>query len=521
MRIYEFFLTLVLGFVIVLVVMNKSVFSYIEQKYHIAAFDPSSPLLYALGTPARGLDSLRARLFPSQEELALNSSKETEEVAEEVDSSDLIEQVIYPLITQEGKIALEPESTFLFIGDSLMQGVGMTLGLELKKRGFSVIDIAKQSTGLTYIDFFDWGKTLKDAFAKNPHINIVVIMVGANDPYNMPKIKYASPEWVEVYQGRVRDILETANAHNAIVVWYEAPIVKKPSLNAKLAFLNTLYAREVASYKAVFLPSNAALAPEGVYTAYGKTESGKSVKLRANDGIHFSGEGSRVLGGLLLERLEVVDFSGDSACGERDSALLKKPASVGSQVSLEILESQSGFTKQAQNLESTFESPTAKPAKRCKAKPQQVSLVIPRILEEENRATSEKPADIENQPQSKKADSRDNAHSLSLRADLSAWQSIQKYTNPLESIFSHNAANIMDRHAAHAARDDRKNAASKKVDSSGQVGYPSLRDTALAWQSIQKSAILLESSFENNPANAPKVDSRFAGLESTLEKTNA
>ena len=39
--------------------------------------------------------------------------------------------------------------------------------------------------------------------------------------------------------------------------------------------------------------------------AYGKTESGKSVKLRANDGIHFSGEGSKLVsGGLLLERLE-------------------------------------------------------------------------------------------------------------------------------------------------------------------------------------------------------------------------
>ena len=442
MRIYEFFLTLVLGFVIVLVVMNKSVFSYIEQKYHIAAFDPSSPLLYALGTPARGLDSLRARLFPSQEELALNSSKETEEVAEEVDSSDLIEQVIYPLITQEGKIALEPESTFLFIGDSLMQGVGMTLGLELKKRGFSVIDIAKQSTGLTYIDFFDWGKTLKDAFAKNPHINIVVIMVGANDPYNMPKIKYASPEWVEVYQGRVRDILETANAHNAIVVWYEAPIVKKPSLNAKLAFLNTLYAKEVASYKAVFLPSNAALAPDGVYTAYGKTESGKSVKLRANDGIHFSGEGSRVLGGLLLERLEVVDSSGDSTFGERDSAL-------------------GNHSGDFVNFRGTADLESSSPLKPTKSPTS--NTAIPRILEEENRTTSEKPADIENQPQSKKADSSDNAHSLSLRD-----------TAP-----------------------------------------------AAAWQSTQKSAILLESSFENNPANAPKVDSRFAGLESTLEKINA
>lgn len=233
-----------------------------------------------------------------------------------------------------------------------------------------------------------------------------------------------------------------------------------------------------------------------------------------------------------MERLEVVDSSGDS---DEDSALFERDSALGEQCG-SVADFVKGTTAKVANLpqnkrsEVSLEnpqsshSPTAKPAKRCKAKPQQVSLVIPRILEEENRATSEKPADIENQPQSKKVDSRDNAHSLSLRdtALAVAWQSIQKYTNPLESIFSHNAANIMDRHAAHAARDDRKNAASKKVDSSDNAHLSSLRALLCkAWQSIQKSAILLESSFENNPANAPKVDSRFAGLESTLEKINA
>ena len=412
MRIYEFFLTLVLGFVLVLAVMNKSVFSYIEQKYHIAAFDPSSPLLWTLSTPARALDSVRAWLFPSQEELALNAlepSLEPEEAIEEVDSSDEVEQVIYPLITQDGRIILEPESTFLFIGDSLMQGVGMTLGLELKKRGFNVIDIAKQSTGLTYVDFFDWGKTLSDAFAKNPHIKVVVIMVGANDPYNMPKIKYASAEWVEVYSARIRAILETANAHNAIVVWYEVPIVKKPSLNARLAFLNALYAREVASYKAVFLPSNAALAPEGVYTAYGKTQAGKSVKLRANDGIHFSGEGSRVMGGLLLERLEMVDSSGDSALGEQFD---------------KIENFVKGTDRESANLPQNFQnlqSPTA----------------IPRILEEENQA------EIENQAEREKSaplesNFLDSSFSPSLRDDLSAKQS----TTPSNHILLDSSAQV-------------------------------------------------------------------------------
>ncbi len=436
MRIYEFFLTLVLGFVLVLAVMNKSVFSYIEQKYHIAAFDPSSPLLWTLSTPARALDSVRAWLFPSQEELALNAlepSLEPEEAIEEVDSSDEVEQVIYPLITQDGRIILEPESTFLFIGDSLMQGVGMTLGLELKKRGFNVIDIAKQSTGLTYIDFFDWGKTLSDAFAKNPHIKVVVIMVGANDPYNMPKIKYASAEWVEVYSARIRAILETANAHNAIVVWYEVPIVKKPSLNAKLAFLNALYAREVASYKAVFLPTNATLAPDGVYTAYGKTQAGKSVKLRANDGIHFSGEGSRVMGGLLLERLEMVDSSGDSALGERDSALGEQFDKIANFVK--------GTDRESANLPQNFQnlqSPTA----------------IPRILEEENQAESENQTELESKnldssvqtmdchdfacAKSRNDSSLDSSFSPSLRDDLSAKQS----TTPSNHILPDSSAQV-------------------------------------------------------------------------------
>ena len=436
MRIYEFFLTLVLGFVLVLAVMNKSVFSYIEQKYHIAAFDPSSPLLWTLSTPARALDSVRAWLFPSQEELALNAlepSLEPEEAIEEVDSSDEVEQVIYPLITQEGRIILEPESTFLFIGDSLMQGVGMTLGLELKKRGFNVIDIAKQSTGLTYVDFFDWGKTLSDAFAKNPHIKVVVIMVGANDPYNMPKIKYASPEWVEVYSARIRAILETANAHNAIVVWYEVPIVKKPSLNAKLEFLNTLYAREVASFKAVFLPSNAALAPEGVYTAYGKTQAGKSVKLRANDGIHFSGEGSRVMGGLLLERLEMVDSSGDSTFGERDSALGNHSGDFVDFRGTADLESSSA-PKQAKRCERSEAGFFRKSSKNHES-----NTAIPRILEEESPAQGKNQLESKNLDSSVQMDSMDchdfacaksrNDSSLdssvspSLQDDLSAKQS--------------------------------------------------------------------------------------------------
>ncbi len=326
MKIREFIFTLVVAFIIVVVIMNKSVNTYIEQKYHISLLDTDNEILVILGMPRVWLDSLRTKIFPSQEDLALqesikDDSQQNVQEAKE-DSSQSIEsseaessapEIHYPFVDENGYIVLKPHSTILFIGDSMMQGVGMTLGRELKKLGFHVIDIAKQSTGLTYVGFFDWNATLKESFIKNPNIDIVIMMVGANDPYNMPKIKYQSQEWIDVYTSRIQGIIDTTLEHKALLVWYQAPIVKKEPLNQRLSFLNTLYKECVDSAKQVFLESNSVLAPQGVYDAYVKNEQGKSIKVRGSDGIHFSGEGSRMLGKLFIDRLKILEEEPESS----------------------------------------------------------------------------------------------------------------------------------------------------------------------------------------------------------------
>ena len=145
-----------------------------------------------------------------------------------------------------------------------------------------------------------------------------------------------------------------------------------------------------------------------------------------------------------------VLFAGDSALRDKAGSLWLA-ASIDAQVlspcsplhnpafSSQNLESHSGFTKQVQPLESTFESPTA----------------TPRILEEEKR-TENKKVDSSNEAfllssrdfrkevvaihKGAQVDSSSNAYFLSLRALLrKAWQSIQKYTNPLESTFEKTA----------------------------------------------------------------------------------
>ena len=134
---------------------------------------------------------------------------------------------------------------------------------------------------------------------------------------------------------------------------------------------------------------------------------------------------------------------------------------------MRALESQSGFTKQAQNLESTFESPTAKQATAVQGEAAAGFFRTPRILEKENQAECEKSTKNKKTTDIQKVDSSKQAHFLSLRENPQgfSWQSIQKYPNTLESTFDKTAQNSL----SLSSRDFRKEVVaihSKKVDSS-------------------------------------------------------
>ena len=148
--------------------------------------------------------------------------------------------------------------------------------------------------------------------------------------------------------------------------------------------------------------------------------SGRDSALRDKSPILRRGLAHYRLGKSLRPRLESGDFS---------SQILESQSSCENWAC--GLESQGGITKQADN----------------------------------KTTASEKSAE------SKKVDSSDNTFLSSLRADLSAWQSTQKSTTPLESTFSHNATQThkadskekMDCHAdLQSARNDSKKADSRE-----------------------------------------------------------
>lgn len=195
----------------------------------------------------------------------------------------------------------------LLIGDSMMQGVAPYLLRTFKKVKIQGINLSKHSTGLTYKHYFNWELATRDALEKNPHISLIVVLLGANDPWSMKKgIAFKSPLWEEIYTQRIDEILQVAREYGVRVAWYEVPSVREKSLNDKIMYLNSLYEESVKQSGEYFLQSNGIVTQGGKYSAFIKNAKGKSVQVRADDGVHFTTRGYQIMANILLNSLEVL-----------------------------------------------------------------------------------------------------------------------------------------------------------------------------------------------------------------------
>ncbi|ECO9895636.1 DUF459 domain-containing protein [Campylobacter coli] len=322
MKMIKFFFILIIVFVLVCLVMNQSIFSYIEQKYHFT-FYPKNDILQEANGFKNKLEQIRAIL--SNEPLPQNI-EENIMVQEDMDelnaSNDFIDKntTIEDIQQTEDenvsfidntKLEVHKGDEFLFIGDSLMQGVAIALNRDLIDLGLKANDLSKQNTGLSYKSYFDWAKATKEAFAKNPNIKYLVILLGANDPWDIKKggvyHRFGSDSWIDIYTYRVNEIINIAKQHHAKILWFEIPPVKKNELNEKIQILNKIYSEEILKNKQIFINTKLFFSVNDEFSTYIKNENNKSIKMRTDDGIHFTSNGAKEMSKLLLQHITIKE----------------------------------------------------------------------------------------------------------------------------------------------------------------------------------------------------------------------
>ncbi|MFH5292665.1 SGNH/GDSL hydrolase family protein [Campylobacter coli] len=322
MKMIKFFFILIIVFVLVCLVMNQSIFSYIEQKYHFT-FYPKNDILQEANGFKNKLEQIRAIL--SNEPLPQNI-EENIMVQEDMDelnaSNDFIDKntTIEDIQQTEDenvsfidntKLEVHKGDEFLFIGDSLMQGVAIALNRDLIDLGLKANDLSKQNTGLSYKSYFDWAKATKEAFAKNPNIKYLVVLLGANDPWDIKKggvyHRFGSDSWIDIYTYRVNEIINIAKQHHAKILWFEIPPVKKNELNEKIQILNKIYSEEILKNKQIFINTKLFFSVNDEFSTYIKNENNKSIKMRTDDGIHFTSNGAKEMSKLLLQNITIKE----------------------------------------------------------------------------------------------------------------------------------------------------------------------------------------------------------------------
>jgi hypothetical protein len=172
---------------------------------------------------------------------------------------------------------------------------------------------ARESTGLTRPDYFDWPAELQsDVTSVQPQV--VVVMIGGNDAQDFlgpPDVPYAAAQWNQLYAQRVAQFMKIAGSGGAAVVWVGMPPMQNPTLDAQMRDLNAVVQHQAsqATPPVTFVATDTSIGtPQGGYTAFVTDAAGQVVDVRAPDGTHLTTGGGQVVAQQVVARLRAMGY---------------------------------------------------------------------------------------------------------------------------------------------------------------------------------------------------------------------
>jgi len=176
------------------------------------------------------------------------------------------------------------------------------------------------ASGLERPDVFNWFTHIREVM-ENDKPRAVVLMFGGNDDHGfmtgIPEGRevgtFGSPSWRAEYRRRVASVMDTVTRNGAYLVWIGLPISRDANQTLRFDVINSILQTEAAKRKrrVSYLDTYFFFAGEnGGFAQYIEDATGKLVKMRADDGVHFERPAGDLIAAKVLERLEATyDFT--------------------------------------------------------------------------------------------------------------------------------------------------------------------------------------------------------------------
>lgn len=206
-------------------------------------------------------------------------------------------------LTVAAKSVAAPGRSILVAGDSLSIDLAEALRPLLSGRpGAAFTARGKVSSGLARPDFFNWEREMT-ALAATSRPDTVLVMIATNDNQTLSrpdgkKVAFGRPGWDEEYARRVRRLVELARQGNpgARVYWIGAPVMADAKLNADVAAINAVIARQIAALPGCrFIDVSRTLADAAGRYVPALPAPGGPRAARTKDGVHLTPFGAKLL----------------------------------------------------------------------------------------------------------------------------------------------------------------------------------------------------------------------------------
>jgi len=214
-----------------------------------------------------------------------------------------------------------PRLTILFCGDSLAQGLYLTLQPLLRRReALRTVNGTQHATGITRVDEHNWPEVTRGLVARHQP-DLVVFWIGANDFRPLVwreqriRFEFGTEGFASHYRQRVADMVASGREAGARAVWLGLPNMREARLASVARTLNELQLGAAEGAGAAPVSTWGATSdPQGRYLP--ATEGARGSRpLRAEDGVHFTDYGYRRIARVAFDAAAAhfPEFAGDLA----------------------------------------------------------------------------------------------------------------------------------------------------------------------------------------------------------------
>ena len=196
------------------------------------------------------------------------------------------------------KVEKSPTATRLAVfGDSLATDFAKALDrFYSEDPNLVVVPMGVGDSGFVREDFYDWNTVIGEQITQNS-FDIAVVLVGINDRQTIhvdsESYKALTPEWTNIYQQRIGNFAAQLRIARKPTVWIGLPPMSKSEYSAALSQISAMHRMAAFANGEEYLDIfERFLDEEGKYSSYGPDLNGQRVRMRKEDGIHFSSAGA-------------------------------------------------------------------------------------------------------------------------------------------------------------------------------------------------------------------------------------